>query len=182
MIWDDRTTICVCINVIQQKDYRKKKSRMKLIMIIRRLGSLSIILPVISKIISSKRSGPQVRFHDWNIYNFRKDFLLLYSWRSLNVARMRYKKKKAHFARLKRLLVKGGGVIIRTNVPPLTFQNDSPPPPLSLFCACCCNFFFQICRFLVQHFFLPEFKDCRDSVCHDKPQNKVSIKTHNPAA
>ena len=40
---------------------------------------------------------------------------------------MRYKKKKAHFARLKRLLVKGGGVIIRTNVPPLTFQNDSPP-------------------------------------------------------
>ena len=35
------------------------------------------------------------------------------------------KKKKAHFARLKRLLVKRGGVIIRTNVPPLTFQNNS---------------------------------------------------------
>ena len=62
----------------------------------------------------------------------------------MNVARMRYKKKKAHFARLKRLLVKGGGVIIRTNVPPLTFQNDSPPP-LSLFCACFAIFF----RFVV---------------------------------
>ena len=32
------------------EDYREKKSRMKLIMIIRRLGSLSIFLPVMSKI------------------------------------------------------------------------------------------------------------------------------------
>ena len=37
----------------------EKKSRMKLIMIIRRLGSLSIFLPVMSKIINYKRSGPK---------------------------------------------------------------------------------------------------------------------------
>ena len=62
---DFGTTICACFPH-SKKDYRKRKSRIKLVIDSKRLRWLSIFLLVMSKIIDSKRSGPKSRyFHVW---------------------------------------------------------------------------------------------------------------------
>ena len=65
--------------------------------------------------------------------------------------------KESSLCKIETSTCQGGGVIIRTNVPPLTFQNDSPPPSLSLLCMLL-QFFFRFVVFWSNIFFYQSLK------------------------